>query len=104
LGRKPTIKYFKREKRRKNLMANEDLRTRAEMDTVIKDLEAKGVTIDTKEGEITGLGDVVESTLQKFGITEERFKEWFNLEECNCSKRKKFLNSVFSWKKKSSEG
>jgi hypothetical protein len=104
LGRKPTIKSFKREKRRKNLMANEDLRTRAEMDTVIKDLEAKGVTINTKEGEITGLGDVVESTLQKFGITEERFKEWFNLEECNCSKRKKFLNSVFSWKKKSSEG
>ena len=85
-------------------MANEDLRTRAEMDTVIKDLEAKGVTHNTKEGEITGLGDVVESTLQKFGITEERFKEWFNLEECNCSKRKKFLNSVFSWKKKSSEG
>jgi hypothetical protein len=104
LGRKPTIKSFKREKRRKNLMANEDLRTRAEMDTVIKDLEANGVSYNTKEGEITGLGDVVESTLQKFGITEERFKEWFNLEECNCSKRKKFLNSVFSWKKKSSEG
>jgi len=85
-------------------MANDNLRTQAEMDTVIKDLEAKGITIDTKEGEITGLGDVVESTLQKFGITEERFKEWFNLSECNCSKRKKFLNNVFSWKKKSSEG
>ena len=85
-------------------MANEDLRTRAEMDTVIKDLEAKGITIDTKEGEITGLGDVVESTLQKFGVTEERFKEWFNLKDCNCSKRKKFLNNLFSWKKKSSEG
>jgi hypothetical protein len=91
-------------KKGEKLMADDNLRTKAEMDTVIKDLEAQGVTINTKEGEITGLGDVVESTLQKFGITEERFKEWFNLKECNCSKRKKFLNSVFSWKKKSSEG
>jgi hypothetical protein len=85
-------------------MANDNLKTKAEMDTVIKDLEAKGISYNTKEGEITGLGDVVGSTLQKFGITEERFKEWFNLSECNCTKRKKFLNNVFSWKKKSSEG
>ncbi len=56
-------------------MANDNLKTKAEMDTVIKDLEAKGISYNTKEGEITGLGDVVESTLQKFGITEERFKE-----------------------------
>ena len=85
-------------------MVSENLKTKAEMDTVIKDLEAQGVTANTKEGEMAGLGDVVESTLQKFGITEERFKEWFNLSECNCSKRKKFLNNLFSWKKKSSEG
>ncbi len=82
-------------------MVSENLKTKAEMDTVIKDLEAQGVTANTKEGEMAGLGDVVESTLQKFGITEERFKEWFNLSECNCSKRKKFLNNLFSWKKKS---
>lgn len=85
-------------------MANDNLKTKAEMDTVIEDLEANGVSYNTKEGEITGLGDVVESTLQKFGVTEERFKEWFNLKDCNCSKRKKFLNNLFSWKKKSSEG
>lgn len=85
-------------------MADNNLQTKAEMDTVIKDLEAKGVKFDTKEEDMTGLGDVVESTLQKFGITEERFKAWFGLEECNCSKRKKFLNNLFSWKKKSSEG
>tara|TARA_Y100000004_G_scaffold129403_1_gene145866 strand:+ start:497 stop:754 length:258 start_codon:yes stop_codon:yes gene_type:complete len=85
-------------------MADNNLQTKAEMDTVIKDLEAKGVKFNTKEEDMTGLGDVVESTLQKFGITEERFKAWFGLEECNCSKRKKFLNNLFSWKKKSSEG
>jgi len=85
-------------------MAGNDLQTKAEMDTVIKDLEAKGVKFNTKEEDITGLGDVVEATLQKFGITEERFKAWFGLQECNCTKRKKFLNNLFSWKKKSSEG
>jgi len=85
-------------------MAGNDLQTKAEMDTVIKDLEAKGVKFNTKEEDMTGLGDVVEATLQKFGITEERFKAWFGLQECNCSKRKKFLNNLFSWKKKSSEG
>ena len=85
-------------------MADNNLQTKAEMDTVIKDLEAKGVKFNTQEEDMTGLGDVVESTLQKFGITEERFKAWFGLEECNCSKRKKFLNNLFSWKKKSSEG
>jgi hypothetical protein len=85
-------------------MAGNDLQTKAEMDTVIKDLEAKGVKFNTKEEDMTGLGDVVEATLQKFGITEERFKAWFGLQECNCTKRKKFLNNLFSWKKKSSEG
>jgi hypothetical protein len=33
------------------------------------------------------------------GITEEKFKQWFNLDECNCSKRKQWLNGLLSWKK-----
>ena len=49
--------------------------------------------------EVTGLGDVVEGVLIRFGVTEERFKKWFNLRECNCSKRKQWLNKIFSWKK-----
>jgi hypothetical protein len=83
-------------------MVDNQLQTKAEMDTVIKDLEAKGVKADANGESVTGLGDVIEATLQKFGITEERFKSWFGLEECNCSKRKKFLNGIFSWKKNSS--
>ena len=67
---------------------------------VIEELERQGVNFNTKEEEYTGLGDVVESTLQAFGITEERFKAWFKLKECNCNKRKKWLNNLFSWKKK----
>ena len=74
---------------------------RPEMNHVINELERRGVephshvSTDTK-----GLGDVVEDVLKKCGITEERFKEWFNLKECNCSRRKKWLNGLFSWKVK----
>ena len=51
-----------------------------------------------------GLGDVVENTLKKFGVTENRFKSWFNLEECNCKKRKKWLNKLFKWHYKNYKG
>jgi hypothetical protein len=47
--------------------------------------------------EITGLGDVIELTLNKFGITQERYKSWFGLEECDCEERKQWLNGLFSW-------
>ena len=75
---------------------------RSEMNNVIKELETKGVNINdhmTENGRV-GLGDAVEAALQKFGVTEERFKKWFNLKECGCSKRKKWLNGLFSWKVK----
>jgi|TARA_Y100000817_G_C16495342_1_gene384314 hypothetical protein len=68
-----------------------------EMDKVIKELEEQGVNVDATE--MTGLGDLVEAALTKFGVTEERFKNWFNLKECNCSKRKAWLNKVFRWRK-----
>jgi hypothetical protein len=73
--------------------------TRQEMDRVINELQAKGIdpTISKEELERRGLGDVVESTLTKFGITQERYKEWFGLQECNCTARKKWLNNFFSW-------
>jgi hypothetical protein len=69
-----------------------------EIDQIIQDLESQKVSLDSPDGEV-GLGDVVESILQKFGITEERFKFWFNLKECGCSKRKKYLNKLKLWKK-----
>lgn len=69
-----------------------------EMDEVISQLEKKGIRYNQGD-DMTGLGDVVEGILVSMGITQERFKEWFNLKECNCSKRKKWLNNLFSWKK-----
>lgn len=73
---------------------------REEMDQVIDALEKKGIKLNSHvKNDITGLGDIVESTLKTFGITEERFKKWFNLKECNCSKRKQWLNNLFSWER-----
>jgi len=75
---------------------------RDEINEVIKYLAEHGVdgqvSHKTESGRV-GLGDVVESALKKFGITEERFKQWFNLKECGCSRRKKWLNGIFSWKR-----
>lgn len=71
-----------------------------EMDQVIQQLESQGVSPNSHVvNNVVGLGDVVEGALKSVGITEERFKEFFNLQECNCSKRKAWLNSLFSWHK-----
>ena len=70
-----------------------------EINQVIKELENRGFGVNSHMRQDTkGLGDVVEDVLTKFGITEARFKKWFNLKECNCSRRKQWLNGVFSWK------
>jgi hypothetical protein len=105
-GNYPTINSIKPYKNgikttNKNELERKMSEIKKELDDVIGDLEKQGIKPNSHlDPTITvGLGDVIESTLQTFGITEERFKEWFNLKECNCSKRKAWLNSIFSWKK-----
>lgn len=72
-----------------------------DLDQVIRTLENMGVDKNSYTQNTVGLGDIVESALKSVGITEERFKQLFNLRECNCSKRKAWLNSLFSWHKNS---
>ena len=76
-----------------------------DINRVIQSLENQGISKNSHrqgtEKDREGLGDVVEATLKKFGITEARFKEFFNLKECNCTKRKQWLNGLLSWHKKS---
>jgi hypothetical protein len=75
----------------------------SEMNQVIGELQKQGISPTehlTNKEDLVGLGDVVEAALQKFGITEEKFKNWFNLQECGCAGRKKWLNGLFSWKVK----
>lgn len=79
-------------------MENSQEKIRKELDSAINELKNQGVNYNSKEEEIVGLGDIVEATLTRLGITQERFKEWFGLRECNCTERKKFLNNLFSWK------
>lgn len=81
-----------------HITPSENNRIKEEMQPVIDELKSKGIQFNSKETEVTGLGDVVEATLNKFGVTEERFKKWFNLKECNCKERKKWLNNLFSWR------
>lgn len=70
-----------------------------EMNEVIQELENRGINVNSHiDPDVRGLGDVVEDVLKTFGVTEERFKQWFGLQECGCSKRKKWLNGLFSWK------
>jgi hypothetical protein len=71
---------------------------KSEISEVIKELEVRGIDVNDHLRGKVGLGDVVEDVLKTFGITEERFKQWFGLKECGCSKRKKWLNGLFSWK------
>jgi len=71
-----------------------------EMDGVIQELEKRGIDMNSHTNpEMIGLGDVIEDVLKSFGITQERFKQWFGLQECGCSRRKAWLNRIFSWKK-----
>ncbi len=73
-----------------------DQEIRNELDPVIADLESQGLSMDDSR---TGLGDILEATLTKFGVTQERFKAWTGLQECGCTARKKWLNKLVSWKK-----
>jgi hypothetical protein len=70
------------------------------MDQVINELKSKGLDPNQNPQLTKGLGDVVESTLTKFGITQERYKQWFGLQECNCTERKKWLKSFYIYKPK----
>lgn len=81
----------------------EQIEIRKDVNTLINHLREQGVTHNTTEEEMEGLGDLLEKGLTTVGLTEERFKQLFGLKECNCSARKKWLNNVLSWKKKQIE-
>jgi hypothetical protein len=70
-----------------------------DLDSVINELEKLGFKsdIDPLKFQTKGLGTIVESVLNKFGVTKEGYRDWFNLEECDCDKRKQWLNQFFSW-------
>lgn len=50
-----------------------------------------------------GLGDSLYRVFSKFGITEEWIGEAMGIGGCGCSKRRKFLNQIFPYRKNSKE-
>lgn len=77
---------------------------KSEINQAITELEKRGIDVNDHLRNTVGLGDVVEDVLKTMGITEEKFKQWFGLKECGCSKRKKWLNGLFSWKVNNDSG
>jgi len=78
---------------------------RREIENVIGELEKIGVTPNSHMiNNVPNLKEVIDNTLTSSGITQERFLEWFSLKECNCTKRKAWLNSIFRWKKNLPQG
>ena len=73
---------------------------RREIENVIGELEKAGVAPNSYiMNNVPNLKEVIDNTLASCGITQERFLEWFSLKECNCTKRKAWLNSILAWRK-----
>lgn len=63
-------------------------------DKAIEEIESQGETLDSE-----GLGDTIEKVLSKFGISEEKISKILGGSGCGCSKRKKWFNKIFGYKK-----
>ena len=85
---------------KQNEPPNLDPLNTSELDTIIQNLEEEGITLDNYKDQQEGLGDVIENTLSKFGITEETIEKWGGIGGCGCQKRKQFLNKIFPFRKK----
>ena len=77
----------------------EDDKKKQFLDNVIEEVEKEGIDASNEEVQEEGLGTVLANVFSKFGITEEKVEEWSGLGGCGCSKRKKFLNKILSFKK-----
>jgi transcriptional regulator NrdR family protein len=63
-------------------------------DKAIEEIESQGETLESE-----GLGDTIEKVLSKFGISEEKISKIIGGSGCGCSKRKKWFNKIFGYKK-----
>jgi hypothetical protein len=70
-----------------------------------KDLDAAmtEIQLQAQGAEVSGLGDLVEGILTKFGITSEKVENALGVPECGCSKRKQFLNKLFPFTRKNDQ-
>ena len=66
--------------------------------------EAMAEIEDRAQGsDMSGLGDLIEGVLTKFGVTSEKVEKALGVPSCGCSKRKQFLNELFPFARKNDE-
>jgi len=70
------------------------------LDKAIQEVEEAGVNLQNYEEKSAGLGDLIGGVFSKLGITPEVTEKWAGIKGCGCSKRKKFLNKIFPFRKK----
>ena len=70
------------------------------LDQAIQEVEEAGVNLANYEEKSGGLGDLIGGIFSKLGITEEVTEKWAGIGGCGCSKRKRFLNKIFPFRKK----
>jgi len=71
-------------------------------DRVIHEFKADGVDeyVDSHAEDRKGLGDTIEKTFSKFGITSKVIEKIMGTKGCGCNERKNWLNKIFPYNKK----
>ena len=88
-------------KARRERKAQED-----KLDRAIEHLKSQGLSLKKIEeimgieSASRGLGDTIEKTLSKFGITSKIVEKIMGTKGCGCNERKDWLNKIFPYSKK----
>ena len=94
-------KVLEARKARKKRRAQED-----KVDLAIEHLKSQGLSLEKIEeimgieSASRGLGDTIQKTLSKFGITSKLAEKIMGTKGCGCNDRKSWLNKIFPYKKK----
>jgi hypothetical protein len=64
-----------------------------ELQEIVNELKKEGVDLSNYQQK-DGLGDVLESVLNRMGVTEEKLQAFMGIGGCGCQEVKKFLNTI----------
>jgi len=79
---------------------DERLEAQTKLKEVVDKLKEEGIDLEQDVSAVEGVGDIVQSTLSKLGITEDVINKWSGLKGgCGCGKRHKFLNKILPFNK-----
>ena len=67
---------------------------------VMAKFKEEGFDVYNINSDSAGFGDILANILAKVGVSEEIIEKWSGIKGCGCDKRQKFLNRIFSLRKK----